>query len=81
MKIRQVTSSDTVNRKGTSQWTLTTLIHAGPYTVKDRPFASMRSMAPLKRTMSETAISVEDEPLQWMADALHATNVTLRNVA
>jgi hypothetical protein len=38
-------------------------------------------MAPLKRTMSETAISVEDEPLQRMADALHATNVTLRNVA
>jgi len=41
----------------------------------------MQSMAPLKRTMSETAINIEDKPLQWMADALNAINVTLRNVA
>jgi len=49
--------------------------------MKDRLLDSMRSMAPLKGTMSETAINVEDKPLQCMADALNAANVTLRNVA
>jgi hypothetical protein len=38
-------------------------------------------MAPLKRTMSETAINIEDKPLQRMADGLNATNATLRNAA
>jgi len=38
-------------------------------------------MTPLKGMMSETAIDVEDEPLQRMADGLNATKVTLRNAA